>query len=217
MADTVNAVNRCCANVKRAESELVQPRPPPDGLVLRAGGLPLRPLPTSLFRANTLSFSLSSRCFLHRFLPSFSRRVGCSTPNTTRLLHRRHRCLLACDLRAYQLSSLRVPRFRGGVVPTLGDCQYITNRSRFAKTHEAFKRAPRSLRGACLLGGFAKPTNRLREPFVEAPCTEASTKTPWSVHKASSKGSRRNFVGFQHDYACNSVGLVLYCFIDLCY
>ena len=37
------------------------------------------------FRASALRFSLSSR-FLPRFLPSFFRRGGCSTP-TPRLLH----------------------------------------------------------------------------------------------------------------------------------
>ena len=49
VADTVNAVDRCCANVERTERELLQPRPRPGGLVFFAGGLPLRPLPSSLF------------------------------------------------------------------------------------------------------------------------------------------------------------------------
>ena len=49
MADTVDAVDHCCANVERAERELLQPRPRPGGLVFLAGGLPLRPLPPSLF------------------------------------------------------------------------------------------------------------------------------------------------------------------------
>ena len=35
----------------------------------------------------------------------------CSIPTTPRLLHFRHFCLLGCDLRAFLLSSLRVPRF----------------------------------------------------------------------------------------------------------
>ena len=46
-ADTVNAVDSCCANVECAERELVQPRPRPGGLVLHmwtpsreAGGIP---------------------------------------------------------------------------------------------------------------------------------------------------------------------------------
>ena len=110
VADTLTAVNRCCANVERAECELVQPRPRPGGLVFHAGSLPHRPRPPSFFRANTLRYSLSSRC-LPMFLPSLLRRVGCTTPNTPRLLHRRHFCLLACDLGAFLLSSLRVPRF----------------------------------------------------------------------------------------------------------
>ena len=49
MPDTVNAVDRCCANVERVERELLQLRPRPGGLVFLAGGLPLRPLPPSLF------------------------------------------------------------------------------------------------------------------------------------------------------------------------
>ena len=49
MADTVNAVDCCCAGVERAERELLQPRPRPGGLVFLAGGLPLRPLPPRLF------------------------------------------------------------------------------------------------------------------------------------------------------------------------
>ena len=61
--------------------------------------------------SNVLRLSLSSRCFLPRFLPLFFRYVGCSTPNKPRLLHRRQFCPLACALRASLLSSLRVPRF----------------------------------------------------------------------------------------------------------
>ena len=45
MADTVDAADCCCANVER---ELVQQKPRPGGLVFRAGGVPLRPLPLSL-------------------------------------------------------------------------------------------------------------------------------------------------------------------------
>ena len=77
---------------------------------LRADFLSPR-LPRRFFRANTLRFLLSSGCALPRFLPSFFRRVGCSTPTTPGLLHRQHFCLLACALRAFLLSSLRVPRF----------------------------------------------------------------------------------------------------------
>ena len=47
--DTVNPVGRCCANVERAERQLLQPRPRPGGLVFLTGGLPLRPLPPPLF------------------------------------------------------------------------------------------------------------------------------------------------------------------------
>ena len=49
MADTIDAVDRCCANVERTERELLQPRPRPGGLVFLAGGLPLPPLSPSLF------------------------------------------------------------------------------------------------------------------------------------------------------------------------
>ena len=76
---------------------------------MRADFLSAR-FPRHFFRANTHRLSLSSICFLPRFLPSFFRGVGCGTPTTPRLLHRRHFCLLACALRAFLLSSLRVPR-----------------------------------------------------------------------------------------------------------
>ena len=67
--------------------------------------------------------------------------------------------------------------------------------------------------GACHRGEFVETVRRLREPFVEVPCTtEGSTKTPWRVHEASSKGPWRNFVGFLHDDACNRVESIL-CFV----
>ena len=49
VSDTVNAVDRCCANVKRTERELLQLRPRPRGLGFVAGELPFRPLPLSFF------------------------------------------------------------------------------------------------------------------------------------------------------------------------
>ena len=49
VADTVDAVDRCCAKVELAERELLQPRPRPGGLVFLADGLSLRPLLPSLF------------------------------------------------------------------------------------------------------------------------------------------------------------------------
>ena len=54
---------------------------------------------------------------------------------------------------------------------------------------------------------------RLREPFVEVPCTAGSTKAPWRVHEASSKGPWRNFVGFLNDDPCNRVGGSILCFV----
>ena len=54
-----------------------------------------------------------------------------------------------------------------------------------------------------------KSARRLREPFVEVPCTEGSTKAPWRVHEAFLKGPLRNFVGFLHNDACNRVGSIL--------
>ena len=61
-ADTIDAVDRYCANVERAERELLQPRPRPGGLVFLAGGLPLRPLPPSLFSSKCPSPFTQSRC-----------------------------------------------------------------------------------------------------------------------------------------------------------
>ena len=69
---------------------------------LRADFLPAY-FPRRFFRANALRLSLSSRYFLPRFLPLFSRRVGRGTPTTPRHLRRRHVCLLACALRAFLL------------------------------------------------------------------------------------------------------------------
>ena len=69
-------------------------------------------------------------------------------------------------------------------------------RGAFAKPS---RRAPRSLRGACLREGFAEPPRRhhepfaeVYEPFAEVAHTEGSTKTPWRVHEASSKGPWMN-------------------------
>ena len=75
------------------------------------------------FRASALRLSLSSRCFLPRFLSLFFQRVGYGTPTTPRLLHRRHLCLLPCAVRALVLSSLwasRFPRRRGPNFATAG-------------------------------------------------------------------------------------------------
>ena len=47
--DTLNSVDRCCANVESAERELLQPRLRSGSLVFLAGGLALRPLPQLLF------------------------------------------------------------------------------------------------------------------------------------------------------------------------
>ena len=111
VAEIVNAVYRCFSNVERAQRELLSRDLALAALCfLRAASLSAR-FSRQFFRANTLRHSLSSRCFLPRFLPSFFRRVGCGTPTTPRLLHRRHFCLLACAFRAFLLSSLQVPRF----------------------------------------------------------------------------------------------------------
>ena len=83
--DTVNAVDRCCANVERAERELLQPIPRPSGFVFLADGLVSSP-------PDALRLSLNFTCFLPRFLPSFFPRVGCGTLTTPRLPHRRHFC-----------------------------------------------------------------------------------------------------------------------------
>ena len=69
---------------------------------LRADFLSAR-FPRRLFRANPSAFT--------QFLPSSFRRVGCGTPTTPRLLHRRHFSFFTCALQAFFLSSLRVPRF----------------------------------------------------------------------------------------------------------
>ena len=91
--------------------------------------------PRRFFRANALRLSLSSsRCFLPRFLPSFFRRFGCGNPTTPRLRHRRHCRLLACALREFLISSLRVPRFPRRRCPNFADgCR--GKRFRFVGVH----------------------------------------------------------------------------------
>ena len=105
-----------------------------------------------------------------------------------------------------------------------GACHYLTNRFQMEapvapsrNLREAFKRAPRNLRGACLREGFAEPPRRLHEPFAEVyepfaevAHTEGSTKTPWRVHEASSKGPWMNCM-FLLDHDCNHVWSILYC------
>ena len=112
MAEIVIAVGRCCANVERAERKLVQSRPRPGDLVFCAGGLPLRPLPSSLFPSKCPPPLAQFQVFLTQVLAFIL--PACwvrSIPNTPRLHHRRHFCLLACALRASLLSLLWVPRF----------------------------------------------------------------------------------------------------------
>ena len=98
---------------------------------LRADFLSAR-FPRRLFRANTLRFSLSSRCFLPWFLTSLFRRVGYGTPTSPRLLHRRHFCLLACALRAFLLSLLRGPLFPRRRCPNFATAGTVTAGNDFA-------------------------------------------------------------------------------------
>ena len=86
-----------------------------------------------------------------------------------------------------------------------GACHYLTNRFQM----KAPVAPSRSLRGACLREGFAEPPRRLHEPFAEVyepfaevAHTEGSTKTPWRVHEASSKGPWMNCM-FLLDHDCN--------------
>ena len=132
MPDTVDAVDRCCTNFERAERELLQPRPRPGGLVFLADGLPLRRFPRCFFRANALRLWLSSSCLLPRFLPYFFRRIGYGIPTTPRLLHRPHCRLLACAVRAFLLSSLRVPRFPRRRCPNFAAAGTVAARNNFA-------------------------------------------------------------------------------------
>ena len=89
---------------------------------MRAAFLSAR-LPRRFSQANALRLSLSSRCFLPRLLPSFFRRVGCSTPNTHLLLHRQTLFLLACALRASPSPDLGSHIVRDGGVPTWHGCR----------------------------------------------------------------------------------------------
>ena len=95
VADIVDAVDRCCANVERAERELLQPRPRPGGLVFLAGELPLRPLPPSLFSSKYPSpftqFQMFSTQVLAFVLPTCRVRHShhaSTSPSSTLLLTR---------------------------------------------------------------------------------------------------------------------------------
>ena len=95
-----------------------------------------------------------------------------------------------------------------------GACHYLTNRFQM----KAPVAPSRSLRGACLRKRFAEPPRRhhepfaeVYEPFAEVAHTEGSTKTPWRVHEASSKGPWMNCM-FLLDHDCNRVWSILYCF-----
>ena len=108
-----------------------------------------------------------------------------------------------------------------------GACHYLTNRFQMKapvapsrSLREAFKRAPRSLRGACLREGFAEPLRRhdepfaeVYEPFAEVAHTVGSTKTPWRVHEASSKGPWMNCM-FLLDHDCNRVLVNIVLFLE---
>ena len=82
-----------------------------------------------------------------------------------------------------------------------------------------FKKPSRGLREAFAERVFEKPPRRLLEPFAEVyepfaevAHTEDSTKTPWRVHGASSKGPWMNYCMFLLDHDCNRVWSILYCF-----
>ena len=88
-----------------------------------------------------------------------------------------------------------------------GACHYLTNRFQM----NAPVAPSRSLRGAGLREGFAEPPRRhhepfaeVYEPFAEVAHTEGSTKTPWRVREASSKGPWMNCM-FLLDHDCNRV------------
>ena len=75
--------------------------------------------PRHFSRANALRLSLSSRCFLPRFLPSFFRRVGCGNPTTPRVLHRRHFAFSRVPSSHSSSPRFGSRVFRDGGVPTL--------------------------------------------------------------------------------------------------
>ena len=114
VADAVDTFDSCCANIKRAKREFFQPRSCLGGLVLHAGGLPHRPLPSSLLPSECPPRSFSSR-FLPRFPPCFFRRVGCSTPTMPRLLHSLFFAYLYVTYKRYYSPRCGSHAFRGGV------------------------------------------------------------------------------------------------------
>ena len=117
-------------NVQNVSS--FEPRPRPGGLVFLADGFPLRPLPLSLFSSKCPSPFTQFQVFPTQVLASFFRRVGCGNPTTPRLLHYRHCCLLVCVLRAFLISSLRVPRFPRRRCPNFATAGMVAVGNNFA-------------------------------------------------------------------------------------
>ena len=105
-------VGSCCANIERAEHELVLLWIVASiflalaALCFMQANFFIAHFPRRYFRVDAIRLSLSSKC-----LPRFLACVGCSTPTLPQVLHRRHFFLLECDLRTFLLSSLWVPRF----------------------------------------------------------------------------------------------------------
>ena len=79
----------------------------------------------------------------------------------------------------------------------VGACHYLPNRFQMKapvapsrSLREAFKRAPRSLRGACLREGFAEPPRRHHEPFAEVYETLRGGCPYRRFHEDALEGSR---------------------------
>ena len=111
-----------------------------------------------------------------------------------------------------QNETSRTPR-TGMYVSNLGGLSLSDESFPNGGARGAFAKPSRGLREA-----FAEPPRRHHEPFAEVygpfaevAHTEGSTKTPWRVHEASSKGSWMNCM-FLLDHDCNRVWPILYCF-----
>ena len=80
---------------------------------------------------------------------------------------------------------------------------------------EGSAKPSRSVSSRRLRGASKAPPRKsfaeVYESFAKVAHTEGSTKTPWRVHKASSKGPWMNCM-FVLDHDCNRVWSILYCF-----
>ena len=143
-------------------------------------------------------------------------------PSMGPLISFRFRSHIGCLSIWLFLSCLNYIRFLRRFIDPYFSCYNVGGLSLFdesATLREGFTKPSRGLREAFAERVLEKASRSLHEPFAESyepfaiAYTEGSTKTPWRVHEASSKGPWMNCMFLLLDDACNRVwSLLLYCF-----